>query len=70
MQHPNIIQYYSSFVIGPEVCVVGPLMAFGSCRDLLNTHFSNGLPENAIALILREVLEALDYIHKKGFIHR
>ncbi|KAF2897660.1 hypothetical protein ILUMI_08527 [Ignelater luminosus] len=70
LQHPNITRYYSSFVIGPEVCVVSPLMAFGSCRDLLNTHFSHGLPENAIALILREVLEGLDYIHKKGFIHR
>lgn len=70
LQHPNIITYYVAYVKGPEVCVVSPLMGFGSCRDLLNTHFNEGLPEQAIALILRDILDGLDYIHKKGFIHR
>ncbi|KAJ3648741.1 hypothetical protein Zmor_020520 [Zophobas morio] len=70
LQHPNIITYYVAFVHLQEVCVVSPLMAFGSCRDLLNTHFNDGFPEAAIVLILRDVLDALEYIHKKGFIHR
>ncbi|KYB26773.1 STE20-related kinase adapter protein alpha [Tribolium castaneum] len=69
-QHPNIIKYFVAFVHLHEVCVVSPLMAFGSCRDLLNTHFNEGLPEHAIILILKDVLDALDYIHKRGFIHR
>lgn len=59
-----------AFVHLHEVCVVSPLMAFGSCRDLLNMHFNEGLPEAAIVLILRDLLDALDYIHKRGFIHR
>jgi STE20-related kinase adapter protein alpha len=70
LQHPNIITYYAAFVHLQEVCVVSPLMAFGSCRDLLNAHFNDGLPEQAIILILRDLLDALNYIHKKGFIHR
>lgn len=87
LQHPNIIPYLTSFVSGLHVCIVSPLMAYGSCRDLLNLHFHEGerlfcsifnfyhfvclgLPEGAIALIVRDVLDGLDYIHKKGYIHR
>ncbi|KAF5307468.1 hypothetical protein FQR65_LT06823 [Abscondita terminalis] len=70
LQHPNIITYFASFVNGSDVCVVSPLMAFGSCKDLLDRHFNHGFPEQAITLIIREVLEGLDYIHRKGFIHR
>ncbi|KAF5281322.1 hypothetical protein FQA39_LY17834 [Lamprigera yunnana] len=70
LQHPNILSYHTSFVMDSDVCVISPLMAFGSCKDLLERHFNHGLPENAINMIIKEVLEGLDYIHKKGFIHR
>jgi serine/threonine protein kinase len=34
-------------------------------RDLLDTHYPEGLPEHAIALIVRDVLRALQYLHDK-----
>jgi STE20-related kinase adapter protein alpha len=70
LQHPNVLPYHAAFVSGPEVVVVAPLMAYGSCRDLLSSHFTDGLPEAAIAFILRDVLQGLDYVHRKGYIHR
>lgn len=70
LQHPNILPYFSTFVAGPDVCVVSPLQAFGSCKSLINSHFPEGLPEIAVIYILKDVLEAICYLHKKGYIHR
>lgn len=42
LNHPNIVRYHVAFVSGPEVCVVSPLMAYGSCRDLITRHFNEG----------------------------
>ncbi|XP_057665429.1 STE20-related kinase adapter protein alpha isoform X1 [Diorhabda carinulata] len=70
LNHPNILPYISTFVFGPEICVISPLMAYGSCRDLLTRHFNEGLLETAIVLIIKDILSALIYIHKKGYIHR
>ncbi|KAF7284381.1 ste20-like kinase isoform X2 [Rhynchophorus ferrugineus] len=70
LHHPHILPYFTSFVHGPDVYVISPLMAYGSCRDLLNQHFNDGLPEQAIVIILRDLLDALNYVHKRGIIHR
>ncbi|KPJ06867.1 STE20-related kinase adapter protein alpha [Papilio machaon] len=70
LQHPNILSYLTSFVHGKELYVVSPLMSLGSCRDVLDRYFQEGLPELACAIILRDVLFALQYLHKQLYIHR
>lgn len=70
MQHDHILPYYCAFVAGRELWVVLPLMEQGSARDLLDKHFPDGLGETAIALILHDILLALDYMHNMGYIHR
>lgn len=70
LQHANILPYLTSFVHGRELYVVSPLMTFGSGRDILDRYFQEGLPELACALILRDALLALQYLHKQLYIHR
>lgn len=42
----------------------------GSARDLICTHFSDGMSELTIAYILLGMLKALEYIHHMGYVHR
>ncbi|XP_067825237.1 STE20-related kinase adapter protein alpha isoform X1 [Heptranchias perlo] len=68
--HPNILPYKATLIANNEVWIVTPFMAYGSAKDLMNTHFTDGLNEPTIAYILQGVLKALDYIHRMGYIHR
>ncbi|OCT60066.1 STE20-related kinase adapter protein alpha isoform X1 [Xenopus laevis] len=68
--HPNILPYRATFISDNELWVVTPFMAYGSAKDLICTHFADGLSELAIAYILLGMLKALDYIHHMGYVHR
>ena len=50
--------------------IIKTLLSLGSCNMIIEAGFPDGLPEAAIAYILRDVLRALDNIHRMGFIHR
>ena len=44
----------------------------GSCADIMHSAqpFRNGFEESVIALILRDIITGLDYLHSLGFVHR
>ncbi|KAI8465700.1 MAG: kinase-like domain-containing protein [Monoraphidium minutum] len=69
-RHANILRLHACFVRGAELWLVMPLLRAGSVRTLMRARFPAGLPEPAIATILRDALRALDYMHKHGGIHR
>uniref|UniRef100_A0A8C0ZQF7 STE20-related kinase adapter protein alpha n=1 Tax=Castor canadensis TaxID=51338 RepID=A0A8C0ZQF7_CASCN len=68
--HPNIVPYRATFIADNELWVVTSFMAYGSAKDLIGTHFVDGMNELAIAYILQGALKALDYIHHMGYVHR
>lgn len=70
LQHSNILPYLNVFVNDFNLYIVSPLMSYGSCSYLMDEYFNHGFPEPAIAVILRDVLHGLNYIHNKGLIHR
>ncbi|XP_065831065.1 STE20-related kinase adapter protein alpha-like [Oscarella lobularis] len=70
LRHECIMPYYVNFVVSHQLWVVLPFMEFGSCSDVINAGFKDGLPELLIAAILRDVVSALDYLHGLGYIHR
>ncbi|KAK9727648.1 kinase that interacts with cdc31p [Basidiobolus ranarum] len=63
----NITKYHGSYLEGTKLWIIMDYAAGGSIRDFME--FSR-IEEKYIALIAKEVLMALSYLHKTGIIHR
>eukprot|EP01103_Thecamoeba_quadrilineata_P001442 TRINITY_DN1129_c0_g1_i1.p1 TRINITY_DN1129_c0_g1~~TRINITY_DN1129_c0_g1_i1.p1 ORF type:complete len:1203 (-),score=327.68 TRINITY_DN1129_c0_g1_i1:664-4272(-) len=67
--HPNIVKIYGAYQKGPEIFISMELCGGGSVTDVFRLA-SEPLSEPQIALICREMLKALDYLHSNKIIHR
>lgn len=65
---PFITEYYGSYLHDTKLWIVMEYMAGGSVSDLLET--GPPLDEASIACILKDLLQALEYLHSEGRIHR
>lgn len=65
-QHKNIVKHIMSFVWKEQIWTVMEYCDGGTLKDLLRVT----LDENHIAYVLRELLEALKYLHERNRIHR
>ncbi|KAK2371289.1 serine/threonine-protein kinase BLUS1 [Trifolium repens] len=70
LSHPNILKAHCSFTVDRRLWVVMPFMAGGSLQSIISHSFQNGLTEQSIAVILKDTLNALSYLHGQGHLHR
>ncbi|MBA0830861.1 hypothetical protein Goarm_015362 [Gossypium armourianum] len=68
--HPNILNAHCSFTVGRRLWVVMPFMSGGSLQSIISSSFPDGLSEQCIAIVLKETLNALSYLHNQGHLHR
>lgn len=66
-QIPNITHYHGSYLNGTKLWIIMDYCAGGSLRTLLKP---GRIEETYLGVIVREVLIALQYIHKQNVIHR
>jgi serine/threonine protein kinase len=70
--HPNIVSYIDSYIVGGELWVVMEFLSNGMLTEWLE-QYPNGdchMAEPEIAFVCRETLSALKYIHSLHRIHR
>lgn len=67
-KHPNVVNYYDSYLVDEnQLWVIMEYMQFGPLTDLVTTLV---LREGQIAVIARETLKAIEFLHSNRIIHR
>ena len=67
LQSPYVTKYYGSYARGAELWIVMEFCAGGSCADLMKPGL---IGEDYIAIVMRELLMGLDYLHSDKKLHR
>jgi serine/threonine-protein kinase len=65
--HPNVIQVYDLELLGDVNYIVLELVRGKSMREWLNME---SIPPPQVFAVMHGVLQALDYAHKQGIVHR
>ncbi|KAL4253626.1 STE20/SPS1-related Proline-Alanine-rich Kinase [Abortiporus biennis] len=67
LDSPYVTKYHGSFLKGSHLWIVMEYCSGGSCSDLMKPGVFR---EEYIAIIVRELLKGLEYLHSEGKLHR
>lgn len=67
MSSPYVTKYYGSYMRGTDLWIIMEFCSGGSCADLMKP---GQLSEAEIAVILKELLMGLEYLHADNKLHR
>ncbi|CAE6346260.1 unnamed protein product [Rhizoctonia solani] len=67
LDSPHVTKYHGSFLKGSHLWIVMEYCSGGSCSDLMKPGVFR---EEYIAIICRELLKGLEYLHNEGKLHR
>ncbi|KAF9161015.1 putative protein serine/threonine kinase [Actinomortierella ambigua] len=67
LDSPYVTRYFASFLKGANLWIIMEYCSGGSCSDLMKAAV---FKEDYIAIIVRELLKGLEYLHGEGKLHR
>ncbi|KAJ2355962.1 hypothetical protein GGF43_002372, partial [Coemansia sp. RSA 2618] len=67
LDNASVTKYFGSYLDGSKLWIVMEFCGGGSCADLMKP---GRISENYIAIVLREMLYGLNYLHHENKIHR
>jgi serine/threonine-protein kinase 24/25/MST4 len=67
LHSPYVTKYYGSYLKGSDLWIIMEFCSGGSCGDLMKPGL---IEEEYIAIIIRELLLGLDYLHSDKKLHR
>ncbi|XAR49011.1 Non-specific serine/threonine protein kinase [Bertholletia excelsa] len=70
LSHPNVLGSYCYINLGHELWVIMPFVSEGSLLSIMSWSFPDGLSEPCLAVILRQTLSGLAYLHRQSYLHR
>ena len=65
--HPNIIEFHKIYEFNREIWIIQELMTTPLTRIIVNP---NPIPPRVVNYVLKEILQALEFMHRSHIIHR